>query len=90
MHVLSSLKSAQYFRTKYRPSSNQRIYEIEAPENSQYFSGDMNIYTYVPLSSDLKILIDLSGKYWRGDSSEAPFEEIILYPNSETIVKMEL
>jgi hypothetical protein len=90
MHVLSSLKSAQYFRTKYRPSNNQRIYEIEAPINSQYFSGDMNMYTYAPLSANLKCLIDLSSKYWRGDFSETPFEEIILCPNSEAIVKAEL
>ncbi len=89
MHVFRDLKSAQEFRAIYRASSKPSIYEIYIPENTQYFSGDMNIYTYAP-SSKLKDLTEVARKYWRGESGEVPFEEIMLYPHTEAIVKRKI
>ncbi len=86
MMVFRNLESAKYFKVQYRAASLVTIYEVEVPDDTDYFVGDMNACTEA-VSFGFRDIEDMSRKYWEGEYTPNPLEEIILYPETKAVVK---
>jgi hypothetical protein len=86
MMVFRDIEAARYFNTLYRAGGGTSIYEVEVPGDGEYFIGDMHACTY-PASLSFNNVREMCQKYWKGEQSSNPLEEVILYPGSEVKIK---